>query len=694
MNLPRLLTLLISLSFTTLLSASDVDDPFLWLEEVQGEKAISWVKQQNAISTTELEAHPEFKILKEKNLKVYESKERIPSIVQRGQYYYNFWKDDVHVRGIYRRTTLAEYRKSDPKWETVLDFDAIAKEEGENWVYKGMNCLYPDANLCLVNLSRGGADATVVREFDMRTKKFVEGGFELPEAKSRISWIDENSIYVGTDFGDDSLTTSGYPRIAKHWKRGTPLTEAKQVFEGKVDAVASSTLRVFSKSGNVDITVEVPTFFTNIVHILQDGNWIIVNKPDSANLAGYFNKQVFIQLKEEWKVANKTYPAGAVIYENLDKILANNADYKTFVTNTDTKIVSSISFTKSAILVSWLDNVVSVLEHYTLSDDGTYKVKQVELESNGRITVNDTSENSDDFFVTYENFLQPDSLFHVNGTTLATEKLKQLPAFFDATPYESQQYFATSKDGTRVPYFVVMAKNMKLNGKNPTLLYGYGGFEISMRPSYSATVGMDWLAQGGTYVLGGIRGGGEYGPAWHRAALKTNRHKSYEDFEAIAKDLIKRKITSPKHLGIRGGSNGGLLMGAMLTRSPHLFNAVISQVPLLDMLRFHKLLAGASWMGEFGNPENPDERTYLESYSPYHNVDKDTDYPRALFTTSTRDDRVHPGHARKMVAKMKALGHDVMYYENMEGGHGGAANNKQSAYLNALIYTYLIHQLK
>lgn len=694
MNLQRILTLLMSLSFTSIISASDVEDPFLWLEEVQGEKAISWVKQQNAISTTELEAHPEFKLLNEKNLKVYQSKERIPNITQRGTHFYNFWQDDVHIRGIYRRTTLAEYRKAEPKWETVLDFDAIAKTEGENWVYKGMNCLYPDSNLCLINLSRGGADATVVREFDMRTKKFVEGGFELAEAKSSISWIDENSIYVGTDFGGDSMTTSGYPRIAKRWKRGTPLEAAEQVFEGKVDAVGSFTSRVFSKSGNVDITVDVPTFFTNIVHILQDGKWITLNKPDSADLSGYFNKQVFIQLKEEWQVGNKTYPAGAVIYDHIDKIIANEADYKIFVTNTKTKIVSNISFTKSAILVNWLDDVKSVLEHYTLNDDGTYTIKKIALESNGRITVNGTNENSDDFFVTYENFLKSDSLFYVNGKTLAVDNLKQLPEFFDASPYESQQYFATSKDGTRVPYFVVAPKGMELNGKNPTLLYGYGGFEISMRPSYSATIGMDWLAQGGVYVLGNIRGGGEYGPTWHRAALKTNRHKSYEDFEAIARDLIKRKITSPKHLGIRGGSNGGLLMGAMLTRSPELFNAVVCQVPLLDMLRFHKLLAGASWMGEYGDPENSDERTYLESYSPYHNVKKDTQYPRAFFTTSTRDDRVHPGHARKMVAKMKALGHDVMYYENIEGGHGGAANQKQSAYMNALIYTYLIHQLR
>jgi len=338
--------------------------------------------------------------------------------------------------------------------------------------------------------------------------------------------------------------------------------------------------------------------------------------------------------------------------------------------------------------------VKSVLQQYSFNADGTLKIETINLPKNGHISVYATNDSSDDFFVNYENFLQPSTLFYVKAASHQVEKLKQLPAFFDASPYETKQFFATSKDGTQVPYFIVKPKQMKLNSKNPTLLYGYGGFEISLTPRYSATVGMDWLEQGGVYVLANIRGGGEYGTAWHRAALKKNRHKAYEDFEAIAEDLIKRKITSAKHLGIRGGSNGGLLMGAVLTRRPELFNAVVCQVPLLDMLRFNKLLAGASWMGEYGNPDNPDERAYLKSYSPYHNVNKETHYPRVLFTTSTKDDRVHPGHARKMVAKMKALGHEVLYYENTEGGHGGAANLKQAAYLNALIYSYLIHELK
>ena len=684
----------LSLMLSTSVIAEQSDDPFIWLEEVEGEKAIEWVKQQNAVSLKELEAHPEFNMLQEKNLEVYQSEDRIPYITKRGEYYYNFWQDKTHVRGIYRRTTLDEYRKAEPKWETVLDFDKLAEDEGENWVYAGMQCLYPDQNLCLVSLSRGGADAAVVREFDMRTKSFVKDGFELPEAKSSLAWIDENTVFVGTDFGEGSMTTSGYPRMAKRWTRGTPVDDAQIIYEGKEDAVGSFASRSFSKDGNIDLVVEYPTFFTNVAYFLNDGQLKKLNKPDTATLSGYFNKQIYIQLKEDWTVGEQSFPSGAILYAPLEDLLNGKPTYKVFVENTPSKTVLGMSFTKSNILVNWLNDVKGVIEKYTPKADGSYAVETVDIDANGTISIQNANESSDDYFVNYENFLQPDSLLFVSGETGKVETLKQLPSFFDASPYETKQYFTTSKDGTRVPYFLVKRKDTKFNGKNPTLIYAYGGFEVSIRPTYSATVGMNWLDMGGVYVVANIRGGGEYGPAWHRAALKGNRHKAFEDFEAVAEDLIARKVTASKHLGIRGGSNGGLLTGALMTRRPDLYNAVISQVPLLDMLRFHKLLAGASWMGEYGNPDNPDERQYLASYSPYHVVNKEADYPRALFTTSTRDDRVHPGHARKMVAKMKALGHDVLYYENIEGGHGGAANQKQSAYLNALIYTYLIHELR
>ncbi len=670
------------------------NDPYLWLEEVDSEKALNWAKQQNKRSTGLIEADPLFKQLEKKNLEVYQSKDKIPYIVQRGDVYYNFWRDKEHVRGIYRRTTLDEYRKDNPDWETVLDFDALAKSENENWVYKGMSCFYPKEELCLIKLSRGGADATVVREFNMLGKTFVNGGFKLPEAKSSVSWIDENTLFVGTDFGEGSLTESGYPRIAKRWKRGTALSSAETVFEGSKTSVSAGAYRSFDKDGFVDIAYESTTFYTNKTYFWHKNNWQEIAKPDTATLHGYLNNQLFIELKDAWENDGKQYETSSILYAPINDVLENKADYRVLVKNTPSKTVSSLSFSKSAILVNWLEDVNSVLERFVPETDGSFKVQRVPLTENGSISVWETSEETDDFFVQYESFLQPDAFYLVDGNTLKPENLKQLPAFFDATKFKTTQYFVESKDGTKIPYFVIMPKNMTLNGKNPTLLYGYGGFEISLTPFYSATVGMDWLSQGGVYVLANIRGGGEYGPDWHQAALKKNRHKAYEDFEAVAEDLIARKITSPRHLGARGGSNGGLLMGAMLTRRPDLFNAIVSQVPLLDMLRFNKLLAGASWVGEYGSPDIKDERDYLASYSPYHNVKKNVQYPRALFTTSTRDDRVHPGHARKMVALMRAQGHDVLYYENMEGGHGGAANLKQSAYSEALVYTYLKIQLQ
>ncbi|MCO7226709.1 prolyl oligopeptidase family protein [Pleionea sp. CnH1-48] len=676
-------------------SAQQVKDTdFLWLEGVEDKRALNWVEEHNKVTHEALATTSHFKELYSKNLDVYQSNERIPYITQRGEYYYNFWQDAEHQRGIYRRTTLSSYKSDNPQWEVVIDFDALAKQENENWVYKGMNCLYPKEILCLVNLSRGGADATVVREFNMKTKSFVENGFKLAEAKSSIAWIDSNTVFVGTDFGEGSLTESGYTRIVKRWKRGTPLADAKTVYEAKPESIYAYGARFFSKDGSLDMLVEAPTFFTNVAYVLTDKGRVKIQKPDNAVISGYFNKQAFISLKSDWNVNGKIFKQGSVITIPMEDLLAGKKNFELFAAPSQSNTIAGISFTKSYVLVSWLKDVKSSVSVYKQDKSGKWQSRDLPFDANGRISVFGTNENSEQFFLSYESFLQPDSFYIVNGKNLKSEKLRQLPAFFDASKYETAQHFATSKDGTKVPYFIVKPKGMSSDSSNPTLLYGYGGFEVSLRPSYSSTVGIDWLEQGGVYVLANIRGGGEYGPAWHQAALKQNRHKAYEDFEAVAEDLIQRKVTSPKHLGIQGGSNGGLLMGAMLTRRPELFNAIVCQVPLLDMLRFHKLLAGASWVGEYGSPDIEEERKYLASYSPFHQLTKTASYPKVLFTTSTRDDRVHPGHARKMVAKMEALGHDVFYYENTEGGHGGAANQKQSAYLNAMVYTYLMDRLK
>ncbi len=673
-------------------------DKFIWLEDVEGAKPMEWVKQHNAISSKSVKSYSKFDELVNNGLEIYNSKERIPYASRRGDYLYNFWKDETHTRGIYRRTTMEEYVKAEPKWETVLDIDALGKKEGVNWVYKGMSCQYPENIRCLVSLSRGGADAVEVREFDLSSKAFVpksEKPFFLSEAKSDLSWIDKDHVFVGTDFGgDEGVTDSGYPKVVKLWTRGTDLSDAKMVYSGDQKSVSIGAYVIYDDKTPLNLVYESKTFYTSNKSVYQDGKLITLPLPDDASIQGYFNSNLYIELKSDLTDNGKTFKQGTIVFTPINALLQQKPEYKVFVEPTSTASISGLSFTKSAIFVNWLDNVRSKLVRYQSNGKGNWKQDVVPFESNGAISVFDVEQDSDDFFVTYTSFLEPSSLYRVNGSNLSINKVKAMPQQFKAEKFKTEQHFATSKDGTKVPYFVVMAKNTQFDGKNPTLLYGYGGFEVSLRPSYSALTGKNWLEQGGVYVLSNIRGGGEYGPAWHQAALKKNRHKAYEDFEAIAEELISRKITSSKHLGIQGGSNGGLLMGAAFTRRPDLYKAVVCQVPLLDMKRFNKLLAGASWMGEYGNPDIADEWDYIKTYSPYHNLKKDTHYPKVFFTTSTRDDRVHPAHARKMVAKMEDMGIDVLYYENIEGGHAGAADNTQAAQLRAMTYAYLMQQLK
>jgi prolyl oligopeptidase len=674
--------------------AGTTDDQYKWLEEVEEEKAMQWVKSQNAISETELRNSPLYKELYSTTLDILNSKDKIRYVSIRGDKVYNFWRDEKNIRGLYREANLKDYLTNKPRWETVFDLDEIAKSENESWVYGGINCLFPEYELCMLSLSRGGADAKVIREFNLKNRQFVKDGFYLPEAKSNISWKDKDALYVGTNFGEGSLTKSGYPRISKLWKRGTKLDTAKVIYDGSVDSVSARVYRSFSIHGNTDIAYDSTSFYTNKMYLLDNDQKIEIVKPDDARISGLYNEQIFVELKSDWEYQGHKFKQGAIIYSTFDSVKKGQPDYRVFVEPSEKKIISSVNFSQNYIWVSWLDNVRSVAERFELQASGKWKSVKLPIESKGSIGLFGMEEDSDSFFVSYEDFLQPDTLYFMDGKSLKLTELQSLPAKFDSKNLKVEQHFATSADGTKVPYFLVMNKDTKLDGSNPTLLYGYGGFEVSLRPSYSALRGSAWLSKGGVYALSNIRGGGEYGPSWHQSALKENRHKAYEDFEAIAKDLIAKKITSPKHLGAQGGSNGGLLMGNMITRSPELFNAIVCQVPLLDMKVYNKLLAGASWMAEYGNPDIAEEWEYIKDFSPYHNLDKSKSYPRVFFTTSTRDDRVHPGHARKMVAKMKGMGHDVLYYENIEGGHGGAANNNQTAHLYAMIYTYLFNQLR
>jgi prolyl oligopeptidase len=674
--------------------AQDPPDPYLWLEQVTADSALDWVRQQNTLSTGELTGNPTFQAFHDRILSILDSDARIPYVDKIGRHYYNLWRDQANPRGLWRRTTMAEYRKPTPAWETVLDLDALGKAEGENWVWSGATCLPPAYRRCLLSLSRGGADADVVREFDLVRKEFVPGGFTLPEAKSSVSWRDENSVFVGTDFGPGSMTSSGYPRIVTEWRRGTPLEEAAVVYEADAGDVWAYGWRDLTRGFGREFVLRGMTFYSNQLFLRREGRLLRFDKPDDAN-AGVYREWLLLELRSDWTVAGTSYPAGALLATRLEEFLAGEREFHVLFTPTERKSLVGYTATRHHLLVNELDNVRNRLYVLTWRNGGWERQPLAGMPEYGTVSVDAVDpDTSDAYFLTVTDFITPTSLAYGVAGGTPPRRLKQLPAFFDATGLAITQHEVASADGTLVPYFQVARAGLPLNGVTPTLLYGYGGFEVPMLPGYSAGVGAAWLERGGVYVLANIRGGGEFGPRWHQAALKASRHKAYEDFVAVAEDLVRRGVTRPAKLGIMGGSNGGLLMGNMLTLRPDLFGAIVCQVPLLDMRRYHTLLAGASWMGEYGNPDDPAEWDFIRTFSPYHNVRPGVAYPRTLFTTSTRDDRVHPGHARKMVARMREQGHDVVYYENIEGGHAGAADNRQAAFMSALAYTFLWKELE
>ena len=684
----------LSLVFPAMMIAQPAEtaDPFIWLEDVHSERALTWVRAQNALTQHELGTSPDFKPVYDRLLAIYDSKARIPAVTKQGDFYYNFWRDAQHVRGLWRRTTLSEYRKESPAWETLLDLDALAAAEKENWVWKGSLWLRPDNARCLLNLSRGGGDAVVVREFDIPSKSFVADGFYLPEGKTNVAWRSRDSVYVGTDFGPGSQTDSGYARIVKEWRRGTPLAAARTVFEGATTDVSISA-RVSDRFGfHREFIRRAITFYSGETHLRVGEKFVKLDLPVDA-LVDTFKEFITITLRSPWAVGGRTYAAGALLAAPWDSFLAGHRDFDVLFAPAPRTSLVGVTTTREHLILTELDNVRSRLSLLTRAGSAWQRTP-LPVPEFGTVAVSSTDEDSDDYFLNVTGFLTPSSLYLGKIGQEKRELLKQLPAFFNSDGLAVSQHEAVSSDGTRVPYFQVSRAGLKLDGSHPTLLYGYGGFEISMTPAYSAGSGAAWLERGGVYVLANIRGGGEFGPLWHQAALKENRQRAYDDFIAIGEDLIKRRVTTTPHLGVMGGSNGGLLVGVMLTQRPDLFGAVVCQVPLLDMQRYSQLLAGASWMGEYGNPAVPGEWSYISRYSPYHNVRPGVIYPRVLFTTSTRDDRVHPGHARKMAAKLDAQKANFLYYENIEGGHGGAANNQQSAYMHALAYTFLLKQLR
>ena len=669
--------------------AMTAEDPYLWLEDVEGERALTWVREQNARSLPQLENDPRYPQLLADATALANSRDRLPLGGIFEGYYYNFWQDEAHVRGIYRRARLADFaRDGAPQWETVLDIDAIATAENANWVFKGIDCL-EETTLCLVALSDGGKDATTYREYDMATRSFVRNGFVVPEAKSGVTWLDRNTLLVATDWGPGTMTESGYPFVVKRWTRGTPLSSATEIMRGAATDVGLFGGVLQDTDGRrIPIAVRATTFFESTSFRLDGAEPRQINLPPKASIAGLYRGYLIATLQETWR----GHPQGALIAYPLSETDSENPNVTVLFAPNPRQSIEGVSITHDAIIVAGYENVRGRLLRIA-RNGADWSTTTIALPENGSVGMAGSSPTESQAFAVFEDFLTPSTLYALDNRATRARALRSLPAQFDASPYVSEQYEAVSRDGTRVPYFVLRRRDMPFNGQNPTLLYAYGGFQASYTPAYSPNVGKLWLDRGGVYVLANIRGGGEFGPAWHQAGLRTHRQVIYDDFYAVERDLVDRRITSPRRLGIMGGSNGGLLMGVMLNQHPEMINAAVVQVPLLDMLRYDQLLAGASWVDEYGSPSNPEERAFLETISPYQNLRRRDDFPMPLVVTSTKDDRVHPGHARKYVARMIELGMSVLYYENIDGGHSAAANQNEAARRRALEYTYLMQRL-
>ena len=686
--------LLAALAMT--LSAAAVaqdEDPYLWLEDVSGDRAMKWVNDQNARSRPEIEKDRGFHPLLNRFTEIATSRERIPTVAKLGPHLYNYWQDAANPRGLWRRTTLEEYRKAEPRWETVLDLDRLSADEKEQWAWKGATCLFPRYERCLVSISRGGSDAVEIREFDLARKAFVEGGFRLPQSKGGVAWIDEDAIYVSRDFGPGTLTKSGYPRQVKRLARGQALADAAPVFEVSEDDIGAWPSVTHEKDGRVEMVTRVISTRRNEAFVVRGGKLVKLELPDTVD-ASVTAGWLYVRLREDWKPAATAYAAGSLLALPLEKFLGGDRGFDVLFAPGPRVSLDAFVPLKSMVLLDLLDNVSSRLVEARRGEDGKWTKRDVDAPklSNLGAAAFDRRE-SDDYFLFVTGFTTPTTLHLAKGGTDAREKLKSLPDFFDASNLAVTQHEATSKDGTKIPYFQVMRKDAKADGKNPTILYGYGGFEVSQVPTYSGFVGNGWLAKGGVWVLSNLRGGGEFGPQWNRVARREGRQKTHDDYAAVAEDLIRRKVTSPAKLGILGGSQGGLLVSATMLQRPELFGAVVATVPLMDMKRYHKLLAGHSWMGEYGDPDKPEDWAFISKYSPYQNVLRGRAYPKMLITTSTRDDRVHPGHARKMAARMQQFGYDTTYFEYTEGGHGSGTTPAQTAYTWAFIYTFFAKSL-
>ncbi len=680
-------------------SSSEAEDKYQWLENVSGERSMAWVKSENERSAKVLESDPHYAGLQAAALKVLESPERLPTPDLRDKFVYNTWQDAQHVRGILRRTTLPDYLTPEPHWQTVLDYDALAKKDNEKWVQKGINCLYPGTSLCLVRLSAGGEDAVTMREFNLKTGKFLPNGFVLPKSKQDVAWADKNTLLVARDWGAGSMTTSGYPFIIKLWKRGESLDVAKEVFRGTADDVRVEPITLEdSYRHRVTMVVRAINFFETEVSLLTSNGTTRVALPAKSEIDGLVKNQLIVTLNEDWKPEGlaTTFVQGSVVSISLPALKKDSAHLKPTVVFAPTAVefAQEAAVTKNHLLLTTLEHVQGRAYIYTRQPNGIWTRAKLDVPDNQTISITSTNNSDDQFFLSRTGFLSPSALLLGDAATGSSlSAAKELPAQFDASNEVVEQFEATSKDGTKVPYFLVRRKDLSYDSATPTILTAYGGFQISSTPHYSALVGKLWLEKGGAYVLANIRGGGEFGPAWHEAGLKTNRQRIYDDFAAVGQDLVTRKITSPRRLGIVGGSNGGLLMGVEMTQHPEMWRAIYIGVPLLDMLRFEQIAAGASWVGEYGSVSIPEQRAFLASISPYNQLKPDADYPEPLIFTTTKDDRVGPVHARKFAAKMEEMNKPFLYQEIIEGGHGAGADLKEQARTWAIEYTYFARKL-
>jgi prolyl oligopeptidase len=672
-------------------------DPYAWMEEIEGARALDWAKAENARSLPKLQNDPRYAGLYADALAIATAKDRIPAVsfAAEGQLR-DFWQDVEHVRGIWRTTSLAGYRAGAPEWRTILDIDALAKAEDANWVWEGATCLAPAERVCLVSLSNGGKDAVIVREFDTETRQFVDGGFNLPEGKHRFEWIDRDTLIVVTDWTPGDVTTSSYPFIAKIVKRGEPREAAKEVFRGvKTDGgygVQPIVLRDAQGQTQAVIIQRPLDTYNAEYHLLVGDKTVKLGLPMKSTIQGFVAGRVLATLEADWSEAGAK--EGDLVDFDLAALKASPGDLKpTLVLRpTASQSVEQVATTRDRLVVALLDNVKGQI--LSLAREGaSWKSTRLALPVDSTIVIAAAAEADDGLILNVSSYLQPNGQWLADANSGAVATLRQLPARFDASPYVTEQLWATSKDGTPIPYSVIRRKDIKYDGTNPTVLYAYGGFLVSMTPAYSGTIGKLWLDKGGVYVVANIRGGGEFGPRWHNAGLKLDRMRVYDDFFAVSQDLIAKKITSPAKLGIMGGSNGGLLMGVALTKHPELYKAVVIQVPLFDMIAYDHIGAGSSWIGEYGDPKVPAERAMLMTYSPYQNLKPGQPYPQVFIETSTKDDRVHPAHARKAAARLKEYGYDYLYYENIDGGHAAAANLNERAMRQALEFTYLAQRL-